>query len=329
MKPLFILCFIFITSIVWGQAIGEKLTGGWILTNRTYKTGKELPDNLKMTRPYLRFDFTETGKAYKSIEPLEKGIIFDYSVNENNLKIGFLNYQIELITSDSLILIEGNKGVFNETSIKYTFVSENVYQRNIPLTPDMMIISANDTTYIENEKFKVRFKDIDTFEKYVSNNSKLHTPLGMDYFFMSTFIVNADGSIDSLKIHKSMNEEFDKSFREIVKKSEGLWIPAKLNGKNVKTLCKTVFVFPSKMNFYDYYMNFVDGIILMEQGNYLEAINRLSIYLNYASNDDEAIYNRGLCYFRINDFVNARNDWQKIKNRKPYKSNLIIKKMFE
>lgn len=329
MKPLFILCFTLMASTVQGQEIGQKLIGSWILTSRTYKSGQELPANMNLKKSFIRFEFADNGKAYKSLDPMDKGLIFDYSVNGNILKIGFLNYRIERFTSDSLILLEENKGVFSESSIKYSFVCESIHQRNIPLTSDMMIISNNDTTYIENEKVRLNFKNIDSFEKYFSKNYSQYASPGMDYFFVSTFIINADGSIDSIKIHKSMNKEFDKHFIEIVEKSKGLWIPGKVNGRNVKTLHKTVFAFPSKNNFFDYYMNFVDGIILIEERNFVEAINRLNIYLNSAPNDIEAIYNRGLCYFRMNDFVNARADWQKIKNRKPYKSYIIIKNLFE
>lgn len=329
MKPLLTLFFTLITIIALGQETNQKLIGSWVLTNRTYKSGKELPDNLNLKNSFIRFEFLDNGTANKSVDPLSKGLVFDYSVNENILKIGFLNYRIEALTRDSLILLEASKGDFTESSIRYAFIPEIIYQKNIPLTSDMMIISDKDTTYIENKKIRATFKNNDSFEDYISKNSPKLPGTVKEYFFMSTFIINPDGSIDSIKIHKGINKEFDNYFTKMVKKSEGEWIPGKLNGKYVKTLHQTVFYMTLVSNLNFVITNFEDGIILIEQGNFLDAINQLNIYLNSVPKDVEAIYNRGLCYYRMNDMVNARNDWQKIKNRKPYKSYMFIQKMFE
>jgi tetratricopeptide (TPR) repeat protein len=329
MKKFIIVYLTLLTFLSQGQEIKSKLTGAWILTSRVYKSGAELPPKLTLKDSYFRFEFNDSDKVNKSFNPLNKGWMFDYSIDKNILKIGFVNYRIELLTKDSLILLEQSKGEYDESAIKYSFVSESLYQESIPLTADMLIISSKDTIYLENEKINAHFENPDSFEDYISTKTSQYVPTGIAYFFMATFIVNADGSIDSIKIHKSLNKIFDNHFIEAVKKSEVYWKPAYFHGKNVKTLHQTVFIHFTIDDFYERITNYADGIIFMEQGIFLKAITSFKIYLDSNPGDVDAIYHRGLAYYRLNDLNDARNDWNKIKNQKFYKSNMLIKQLCE
>lgn len=329
MKKLLIIYLTLLTFLSQGQEIKSKLIGAWILTSRVYKSGAELPPPQRLKDSYFRFEFNDSDKVNKSFNPLSKGWMFDYSIDKNILKIGFVNYRIELLTIDSLILLEQSKGEYDESAIKYSFVSEPLYQESMPLTADMLIVSSKDTIYLENEKIYAHFENPESFEKFIVTKTFQYVPTGINYFFMATFIVNADGSIDSIKIQKSLNKIFDSHFIEAVKKSEVNWKPASCHGKNVKILHQTVFVNFTKLNYNTQYTNYANGIIFLEQGNFLKAITSFKIYLDSNPDDIDAIYHRGLAYYRLNDLNDACNDWSKIKNQKFYKSNLLIKQVCE
>ena len=81
------------------------------------------------------------------------------------------------------------------------------------------------------------------------------------------------------------------------------------------------------MSFYDYYIYFVNGIIQIQQENFTDAILSLTNYLESEPKDKDALYQRGFCYYKANDYEKACGDWEKIKNNKYYKSNILIRQI--
>lgn len=334
-NKILILTFLLILSYASkGQDSKHDITGSWILIKRNYNSGEDLPSKLVLKESYYRFDFKDYGKVFKSFSPSDNGFDFAYSISGRNIKIGFVNYYLELLTKDSLILIEEGNDGFEGKAIKYTFLSEQVYQDNIPLTSDMVIVSANDTVYIENQKIRANFENTEPFDTYISK--KIDYPIEGNVFFMATFIIDSNGEIDSIKIHKGINNTFDNKFLKAIKKSEGFWIPAKFHNKNVNVLrqfiIRSIPVIATSnsvtaSNNTEDYLNYVNGIIFTLQGEYIQALARINRYLETEPNDTDAIYQRGYCYYKTNDFKNASLDWEKIKNIKTYKSNALIKQL--
>lgn len=320
---------------IQGQIINSGLVGSWMKIKAIYNSGENLPVDNKLNQSYLRLSFETNGKAYKEINPYDKTYIFDFSTSGNNLKIGFLNYQINYLANDTLILVEEGKNGINASSTKYIFVSEKLYQSNISLTPDMIILSGVDSIFIENKRLIARFNDDISFHEFLKNNMPAAQGLSANGFFMATFVITDNGLIDSIKIHRGLNKSFDNQFIKAVNKSAKLWIPAKLNQRNVSVLHTELYDFIQKGQFtftgwslgYETdikYINYKNGIIAMLRSDYYQAIDCFTKYIETDPKDAEALFQRGMCYFKLNDLNNACIDWKKVKGPKSNMANNFI-----
>jgi len=323
-RLVFILSFILISNVLIGQNM--NILGSWVKISATYKNGDELPLIHPMNQTYFRLDFTTKDKAYKTTAPLDKGYIFDYSINGDNLKIGFINYQISEIKTDTLILIEEGRNGFDNSAIRFLMIRENIYQKGLTLTDESLIARAFDTVYIENEKIRAKFVKEESFHEFLRQNILEYSNVStLDKFFMATFIINKNGGIDSLEIHKGINKRFDKQFIKAVKKSSGLWEPARFNDKNVDVLHTETFTFISNPNFEKQYFNYRNGVIAMQRGKFDIAIEFFNLTLSSNANDIEALYKRGICFYKLDMIDKACVDWKKInKLNNKRADNLIL-----
>lgn len=324
-RLVFIIGFILISNVMIGQ--DQNIIGSWVKISATYKNGDELPLNHPMNQIYFRLDFTVKGKAYKTTVPLEKGYMFDYSLNGHNLKIGFINYKISEILTDTLILIEEGPNGFDNSAIKYSLIRENIYQQGLPLKDESIIAREFDTVYIENEKIRAKFKREESFHEFLRQNILEYSKvISTDNFFMATFIINKNGGIDSIEIHKGINKRFDKQFIKAVNKTSGLWEPAKFDNKNVNILHTETFKFVSNPNFEKQYFNYRDGVIAMQREKFDSAIKHFNLTLSSDPDDIDALYQRGICFYKLNLLDKACADWQKIKDLKSKRAdNLLLK----
>jgi Gram-negative bacterial tonB protein. len=327
MRTIIFIALTLLSINLQGQIINSGIVGSWMKINAIYNSGENLPVDNKLNQSYFRLSFGTDGKAYKQINPCDQVYSFDYSVSGNNMKIGFVNYQISYLTNDTLILIEKGKNGIDASSIKYTFVSEKIYQNNISVTPDMIIFSGKDSIFIENKSLSARFNNEISFHSFLVDNMPAAQGAQTDGYFMATFIITANGVIDSLKIHKGIEKSFDNQFIKAVNKSAKFWIPAKLKNKNVSVL--HVVLYESKPNkqfgFFDSpsvyatnskILNYRNGIFAIFQRDYNRAIESFSKFLESNPNDVDALIQRGNCYYKLNDLDKANVDWQKAKGFK-------------
>jgi hypothetical protein len=324
-RIILVLFILLISNVLIGQNNNKSIIGSWVKISATFQDGGELPINNPFNQTYLRFDFTKNGKAYKTINPLDKGYIFDYLINGNNLKIGFVNYIIKEISSDSLILIEESRNGFDNSAIKYLLIRERNYQNALPLVDETLIVRKLDTIYIESEKIRAKFIKEESFREFLNQNIiEYSNVISEDNYFMATFIINKNGRIDSIEIHKGINKTFDKQFIKAVYKSSGLWEPAKLNDKNVNVLHTEIFKFVSNPNFEKQYYNYQNGVIAMQREKFDAAIDFFCLTLSSNPNDIDALFQRGICYFKLNLIDKACADWQKIKTLKSKRADNLI-----
>jgi len=273
-----ILALTFKCLSVQGQINNSKIIGSWIMINRVYNSGEILPVKLAMAQTYFRFEFKVNGKAFKAFSPLDNGFIFDFTLSGNNLKIGFINYQLNYLSSDTLILTEEGPNGFDSTAIKYYFIPERIFQQKIPVTHDMIIFSGKDSIYIENEKFRASFNKDQTFSNFLGSQITYNlNAISKEYLFMATFIINSDGSIDSIKIHKSVAGKFDNQFINAVIKSSEYWVPAKNKDKNVSVIRTIVDWNFKSLKTKELYLNYENGIISMLLGDYKSAIDSFNL----------------------------------------------------
>jgi len=318
---LFIVLFL-ASNIIFGQ---ENLIGSWIKINAKYSSGKPLELDHSLNQSYLRFDFQNNGKAFKTTVPLDKGYLFDYSSFENRITIGFITYKVDFISTDSLIITEENTNGTDSLSIRYYFIPEKTYQNRIPLTNDMLNIVSGDTIFIENEKIRAHFIKDQTFSDFLRINIPEYANVQTtNNFFISTFLINSKGTIDSIKILKGINSKFHKQFIRAVEKSSVYWRPAYYCGKNRTVLHTETFKFISNAIFEQVYYNYKSGILEMQKGDFLSAVNFFNKCLEANSNELDVLYNRGFCFYKLNELEKACNDWNKIKELRSSKADKLI-----
>ncbi|RPE00240.1 hypothetical protein EGM88_02960 [Aureibaculum marinum] len=324
-KEILTLLFVLIHFISFSQSQKELLVNSWVLKNATYNSGNELPIDHPLKSNYLRFDFINYEKVFKTAFPLDNGYIFQYKILNNLIKIGFVNYKIENLSKNELVLIEQGVNGFDESSIKYSFIPENDYQNKLALTNEMLIISDKDTIFIESEKIRAKFKNEKSFHSFITDEiSEYSNVVSSNNYFLATFIINEKGKIDSLKIHKGINKRFDKQFLKAVEKSEKYWTPAEYDNRNVKVLHTETFEFIKNPKFEKQYFNYRDGIISMRKKEYETAINYFNISIESNPNDFDSIYQRSICYLIIDEITKACEDWEFVKKKK--KVNELIEK---
>ena len=87
-----------------------------------------------------------------------------------------------------------------------------------------------------------------------------------------------------------------------------IWKPASQNGVNIK--CIYLFPFVDKNAFNRVNNRFYNkGVLFLNDGKLNESISCFNSVLNYNDNDFDAYYNRGICFYKMNDLSNACLNW--------------------
>lgn len=310
------------TNIIFGQ---ENIIGSWIKVDAKYVSGKPLELNHALNQSYLRIDFQTNGTAFKTTVPLDNGYLFDYTFKKDRLIIGFINYYVDYISTDSLVITEEGVNGIESSSIRFYFIPEKTYQDRLPLTNDFLQIVSADTIFIESEKIRAYFiKDLSFSDFLRINIPEYNNVQSSNNFFIATFLINSKGAIDSIKIHKGINSKFDKQFFRAVEKSSIYWRPAEYNGRSITVLHTETFKFISNAIFEQIYYNYQSGILEMQKGDFQSAIDFFNKCLEANSNEVDVLYNRGLCFYKLNQFEKACEDWKKIKGLNSNTANKLI-----
>ena len=94
--------------------------------------------------------------------------------------------------------------------------------------------------------------------------------------------------------------------------------------KNRTVLHTETFKFISNAIFEQVYYNYKSGILEMQKGDFLSAVNFFNKCLEANSNELDVLYNRGFCFYKLNELEKACNDWNKIKELKSSKADKLI-----
>jgi TonB family protein len=141
--------------------------------------------------------------------------------------------------------------------------------------------------------------------------------LGIKGKVLVTFAIDTNGLPTDIKVVKGIGGGCDKEAVRIIK-SMPAWSPAYRNGKKVKQEVSFPIGFdlpkaaPVVMG--NVYYN--SGVKSFGKHQYKEAMDYFTKAINYDSLDNEAIYNRGVTYIRLNLPENACQDWRTLRRRK-------------
>lgn len=187
------------------------------------------------------------------------------------------------------------------------------------------IIPSTDTIFNSGQKIYSLFKGPDFsehigYELYKANVSVKTGSL------RATFIVDANGRADSLKIIEGINPTYDKAYTKIFYAARNNWKPAMRNGKPVRVLMyqeKKYFtsdeVIPSFFN-----SQKANKAYLAE--DYEKALYYYDLALETRPEETTDLYRRGICKQILGNISGACSDWKKVKDLKSDVADSLIAK---
>lgn len=315
----FLILFACLTS---AAQLNTKLYGNWIKTKVTYKDGQELTDDNILKYDYLKYSFSKPNKASIALsfdsgnDNLTYEVSSDVLLIKNAMGFEMNEFFIEKLTNDELVLIQrSNTGFDSPDCLRYYYITENAYQRSIPLTAnDIVSAKGKDTVYKASVKIYATYKGETRFHDIVSKAvAGLHDARPLNHHFLATFIVSKAGIADSLHIVEGINPQYDKLYIKTFNKLKNNWLPATYNGKavDVQMFDETKFIASEKYPVFDKFSKLGDEAMSKEE--YDVAIFYFAKALDaYAAG--EVYYKRALCHSVLGNKDKACEDVQKAKD---------------
>jgi len=320
MKPnlMIILAFCFVNA--QSQIDLELLTNSWIKSDIKYVNGEQVPANIKKMFSFMRYEFIDDETLHIASEPLSKGPKVQYSLKADGIQIRFVEYYISKLTSDSLVLIEKSGTGYNDYSVKYSFVREDVFESNLGLNPEYYI-DATDTIYLESLKGWARFNKDQSFISFIAEKLKFENYLRQSECVFASFIITKNGTVKDIVVHKGVDKSIDKRLIDAIQTSEKYLEPVILNGVSVNTL-RTIYIpFPTSVS-YDpeaktpasfFSLELEEAIVETRKGNIDIANEMLSDILRNDPENIEALFQQTLIFIELGFTDKACENLTRIK----------------
>jgi len=335
MKTCFTILLMLCSAALFAQS-AEKLYGNWIKVKTIYKDGGELNDYDLIKYNYTKFSFGKPDKCIIALsydqwgEPVHFMLGYDELFIKNDNEFVLNQLRIEKFSADTLILVQQNNGSWDDPAcIKFYYVPESAYQKANPLTADDIVsVKGNDTLYKASEKLYAGFNGEASFHMLEQSAlGNLHGETPLKNHFLATFIINKDGTADSLKIVEGINPDFDKQYIKTFLKLKNHWVHATHNGKAVSVQMKDEFRYLSSAP--DFFDRAKPGTLADEEmkiGNYDLAIINYTKAIKSSPYPGDYYYKRAFCYLATNNAADACTDLQKAKELGTYAANGLIKR---
>lgn len=151
-----------------------------------------------------------------------------------------------------------------------------------------------------------------SFQGHLSDyiRKKLDTRAGE---FAATFIVDANGRPDSLKIIQGISTKFDAEYVKAFNASKGMWIPAQHNGRPVKVLMSQTMKYFTSAQAMPSYFEGRKADAAYQGKDYELALYYYDKALEARDDDIDHLYKRGICKQMLGNIKGACEDWNKIK----------------
>ncbi|GAA4202984.1 hypothetical protein GCM10022289_18550 [Pedobacter jeongneungensis] len=322
MRFLIVLLLCLTSVLCKAQIKSGDLSGSWVAGKVNYLSGDDLPDENVLKYTYVKYTFTMPDKMYFSsvYHTLGSELLFELRGNKLLVKssVGFVMNTLKIMelskTKLVLVMADANGSLESPTAIRYTFYPEPLVQRSLALSPDDIYkIKGTDTVFNSSQKIYALFKGPD-FSNYISyelSKMGIYVKTGA---LQATFIVNASGKADSLKIIQGINANYDKAYTKIFYAAQYKWEAATHNGKPVNVLMhqekkyfKTDEVIPS-------FFNAQKANAAYEEKNYEVALYYYDLSLKDRPDDKENFYRRGVCRQQLGNLEGACSDWKKVQS---------------
>jgi hypothetical protein len=184
-----------------------------------------LPQNTRLDdTAYTRYTF-QKNIVYISFEPAWNTRYYDWNIHGNQLKMAYVEYDIEAWTDSTLI-------IFEPGGRRFVLENEDWLRQKAPAPPVLGVFNNEPlyaTTAIVTPRYKGSSEDVSkkNLELYDIRNA---------ITFEATFVVKADGTIDSFGIVHGIVQGFDYEVYSQLKKTSKHWTPAMYQGRPIQTL---------------------------------------------------------------------------------------------
>lgn len=299
-----------------------KLNGSYAVSNVTYLSGDQLPDGNILKHTYVKYTFHDPDQINISSTYYEKGREYSYDVHGNLLNIkseaGSIMNTMKILehSENKLVLISAsaNNDLEDPWAIKYTFYKEELMQKNMPLSPDdIFSIKGTDTTYKSGQKIYAQFNG-SSFQSYIYERIRKKHMEVKSGELISTFIVDANGKADSLRIIKGINPTYDSAYIKAFLTAKSMWQPAYFNGKTVKVLMNQRLQYLTSEQTLPAYFDTRKADAAYNAQDYPLALYYYDKAIETKGDDTDNLYRRGICKQMLGNLKGACADWLKIQS---------------
>lgn len=218
-------------------------------------------------------------------------------------------------TADKLVLVSSaaNGSLEDPWALKYTLYSEQLIQKNLPLSPDdIFSIKERDTIYKSGQKIYAQFQG-PSFQSYIYQKLSKKKKDVKSGQLLSTFIIDANGHPDSLKIIQGINPEFDAEYTKAFNSSRNMWQPAHYNSNTVKVRMNQEIKYLTSEQTLPSYFNSQKANAAYTNKEYEVALYYYDKALEVKPDEVENLYRRGICKQLLGNLKGACADWTKIQ----------------
>jgi hypothetical protein len=221
MKHQFLFVVIVLLTVKLSAQNQKKIQRSWIKTSIENLSNTPIePDTL-----YTRYTF-EKSSLNISFYPGWDDYKQTWSVNNDNVTIGFDTYKIETLTDTTLtISLDGFR------RLKFV-VEESLTNQKGNL--DSIGVYNGKPLYKANQFVNPRFIGKGVFRNIIQKNTEGYNIKKASYF-LATFIVNVEGKVENVKIVRGITEGFDNEIAKQLTKTSKDWRPAYFQGKPIQT----------------------------------------------------------------------------------------------
>ncbi|MEJ5961842.1 hypothetical protein [Pedobacter immunditicola] len=313
--------FIALTLSVLAVQAQIKLNGTYIATKVTYLSDDELPEDNLLKYNYVKYTFTSPDQISSSGVYYEKGTPYLFAIRGNHLVIkseaGSIINTMKVLesTADKIVLVSSaeNGSLEDPWAIKYTLYKEQLLQKSMPLhSDDIFSIKGTDTIFKSGQKIFAQFKG-PSFQSYIYDKirkKKMDVKSGQ---LLSTFIIDANGFPNSLRIIQGINPKFDAEYIKAFNSARNSWQPAYYNGKSVKVLMNQELRYLSSEQTLPSYFDAQKAYAAYKNRDYELALYYYNKALEAKSDDVDNLYRRGICKQMLGNLEGACADWTKIQ----------------
>ncbi|RDC54159.1 hypothetical protein DU508_23285 [Pedobacter chinensis] len=299
----------------------SEILGSWVASNVSYLSGDELPDENVLKYSYTKYTFEAPDKMYFAAVYHVLGSEFRYELKGNRIllksAVGYLinTFRIMELTNNRLILISAdlNGSLDSPTSLRYTFYREGFIQQNLPLSPnDIYKVNGTDTLFNSGQKIYALFKGTD-FSEHISHELYKVNVSTRTGTLHATFIVDANGKADGLKIIQGINPAYDKAYTKIFYAARNNWKPATRNGRPVRVLMYQEKKYFTSDEAIPSFFNSQKANQAYHNKDYETALYYYDQALATRPDETTDLYHRGICKQMLGNLAGACSDWNKVK----------------